>query len=129
MQALYQRRLAGTPEKEIEAQFLDDNDMTKVDTVYFHELLMAIPANESQLTDEIKACIDRKVSELDPVEWSILQMGTYELMSRLDVPYKVVINEAIELAKVFGATDSYKYVNSVLDNLAQQHRQAEMQQA
>jgi N utilization substance protein B len=128
LQALYQRRLSGTSETEIEAQFLEDNDMAKVDTVYFHELLMGIPANESDLCDQIKECIDRKMSELDPIELSILLMGAYELMSRLDIPYKVVINEGIELAKVLGATDSYKYVNSILDRLAHQHRQAEMQQ-
>jgi len=128
LQALYQRRLAGASEVEIEAQFLEDNDMAKVDTVYFHELLMGVPANESDLSDEIKACIDRKITELDPVEFAILQIGAYELKLRPDVPYKVVINEAIELAKVFGATDSYKYVNSILDRLAHQHRKAEMQQ-
>ncbi len=114
---------------EIETQFLEDNDMTKVDTVYFHELLMGIAADESVLSDQITEYIDRKITELDPVELSILQMGTYELMSRLDIPYKVVINEAIELAKVFGATDGYKYVNSVLDKLARRHRQAEVQQS
>lgn len=128
LQALYQRRLAGTPEMEIETQFLEDNDMAKVDTAYFHELLMGVPANESDLSDQIKECIDRKMTELDPVELSILLMGAYEMMHRLDIPYKVVINEGIELAKVFGATDSYKYVNSILDKLAHQHRQAEMEQ-
>lgn len=129
LQALYQRRLAGTPEMEIETQFLEDNDMAKVDTVYFHELLMGVPANESELSDQIKECIDRKITELDPVELSILLLGAYEMMHRLDIPYKVVINEGIELAKAFGATDSYKYVNSILDKLAHQHRKAEMRQA
>lgn len=129
LQALYQKRLAGTPVWEIEDQFLQDNDMAKVDTAYFHELLVGISADESDLTDQISACIDRKISELDPVELSILLMGAYELTSRLDVPYKVVINEGIELAKIFGATDSYKYVNSILDILARQHRQAEIQQS
>lgn len=125
VQALYQRLLAGTPEREIEQQFREDQDMSKADTVYFHELLVGISREEPALAESIAEFLDRKLEELDPVEYAILQIGAYELLNRLDIPYRVVINESVELAKVFGATDSYKYVNSILDHLSDRHRMAE----
>lgn len=129
MQSLYQQKISGDTAAEIEKQFLQDHDMRKVDVDYFHDLLQGISDKQTDLDAEIQTVIDRDFSELDPVGLSIMQLGVYELMHRLDVPYRVVINEAVELAKIFGAADGYKYVNSVLDNLAVKHRSVEHSQA
>jgi N utilization substance protein B len=126
MQALYQWHLAGQSLNEIEAQFRVDNDFSGVDGSYFHELLHGVPRQKTELDELITPCLDRPLDELDPVELAILRLSTYELKERLDVPYRVVINEGIELAKVFGATDGHKFVNGVLDKLAPQLRAAEV---
>jgi N utilization substance protein B len=127
MQALYQWQMADNTLNAIEAEFHADNDMKNVDTQYFHELLHKVP---QQLT-EIEAAFgphmqDRALTELDPVTQSLLRLSTYELMFRIDVPYKVVINEAVSLAKKFGAADSHKFINGVLDKLAAEKRQIEV---
>jgi len=122
LQALYQWHMAETAVHELEAQFLTDNDMSKVDKEYFHEVLHGVPANKSVLDEEITKFIDRDLTKLTPIELAILRMGAYELKHRIDVPYRVIINEGVELAKSFGATDGHKYVNGVLDKLAQQLR-------
>ena len=125
MQALYQWHMAGQSLNEIEAQFRVDNDFKAVDGAYFHEILHGVPTQKTELDDLISPCLDRPLEELDPVELAILRLSTYELRSRIDVPYRVVINEGIELAKVYGATDGHKFVNGVLDKLAPQLREAE----
>lgn len=125
LQALYQWQLAGAALSDIEAQFLADNDMKRVDRSYFHDLLHGVPAQVSGLDETLRPFLDRRVEELSQVEKAILRIGTFELKERLDVPYRVVINEAIELAKVFGAEESFKYVNGVLDKLARRLRSAE----
>ncbi|ARB44703.1 MULTISPECIES: transcription antitermination factor NusB [Alcanivoracaceae] len=125
LQALYQWQLAGTTLSDIEAQFLAQNDMSKVDRSYFHDLLHGVPARVSDLDESLRPFLDRRVEELSQVEKVILRIGAFELRERLDVPYRVVINEGIELAKVFGADDSFKYVNGVLDKLARRARAAE----
>lgn len=125
MQSLYQHKISGTSIAEIEQQFLQDHDMRKVDLDYFHDLLMGIADQQANIDAEIQTAIDRDFSELDPVELSILQLGVYELIHRIDVPYRVVINEGVELAKIFGAADGYKYVNSILDILSRKHRSME----
>lgn len=99
--------------------------MRKVDLDYFHDLLLGISNQQANIDAEIRTTIDRDFSELGPVELSILQLGVYELIHRIDVPYKVVINEAVELAKIFGAADGHKYVNSILDVLSRKHRSME----
>jgi N utilization substance protein B len=126
MQALYQWHMAGAPLAAIEAEFRSDYDFGKVDGEYFHALLHDIPAN----VDDIEAAfapymVERSLEELDPIERALLRIATYELMERIDVPYKVVINEAVNLAKKFGATDSHKFINGVLDRVAQQLRSVE----
>lgn len=118
LQALYQWQLSGSSISQIEAEFSVDNDMNKVDVTYFRELLRGIPANLSDLNRQIEPFLDRPVQEVDPIEMILLRMGTYEMQHRIDVPYRVVINEAVELAKKFGGTDGHKYINSVLDKLA-----------
>jgi N utilization substance protein B len=129
MQALYQWHIAGQSLNEIEAQFRVDNDFAGVDGAYFHDILHGVPAQKSELDAVISPCLDRPLDELDPVELAILRLSTWELRNRLDVPYRVVINEGIELAKVFGATDGHKFVNGVLDKLAPSLRAAEVRAA
>ncbi|OLU25212.1 transcription antitermination factor NusB [Pseudomonas sp. PA27(2017)] len=118
MQALYSWHIAGQALNEIEAQFRVDNDFSAVDGAYFHEILHGVPRQKSEIDGLFEPLLDRPLDEIDPVELSILRLSTYELRNRIDVPYRVVINEGIELAKVFGATDGHKFVNGVLDKLA-----------
>lgn len=125
LQALYQWQLAGAALGDIEAQFLATNDMEKVDRTYFHDLLHGVPGQVGDLDEALRPFLDRRVEELSQVEKALLRLGAFELKERLDVPYRVVINEGIELAKVFGAEDSFKYVNGVLDKLARRLRSAE----
>jgi|TARA_R110000751_G_scaffold98775_1_gene191977 N utilization substance protein B len=129
LQALYSWHMAGQALSDIEAQFRTDNDFSKVDSAYFHELLTGVPRNLDELDNQLGAVLDRDIKELDPVELTVLRIGVYELLKRIDVPYRVVINEAIEMAKSFGATDGHKYVNGILDKLAPRLRKAEVSAA
>jgi N utilization substance protein B len=126
VQALYQWQMTGANLGEIETQFRVDNDMRKTDVAYFHELLHEIPKCVNELDETFRPLLDREIKDLDRVELAILRIGTYELSKRPDVPFKVAINEGIELAKYFGATESHKYVNGILDKVAQRLRVAEM---
>lgn len=126
MQALYQWHMAGAPLAVIEAEFRADYDFSHVDLEYFQDLLHSIPACIDELEETLKPLLDRELDELDPIERTLLRMGTYELARRPDVPYKVVINEAVALAKKFGATDGHKYINGVLDKVARQLRKVEI---
>ena len=128
LQAIYQWHMAGADLAQIEAEFRVDNDMSKVDLEYFHEILHGVPRELSALDKVVEPQLDRKADELTPVELSILRLATYEMVHRIDVPYKVVINEAVELAKSYGATDGHKYVNGVVDKIAQQVRTVEVKQ-
>jgi len=128
MQALYQWQMAGSSLSDIEAEFRSDNDMKNVDLDYFHELLHEVPKQLTALEASFEPhLIERALNELDPVTESLLRMSTYELTARLDVPYKVVISEAVALAKKFGATDSHKFINGVLDRAAVTLRAVEVQ--
>jgi N utilization substance protein B len=129
MQALYQWHMAGAPINDIEAEFLADYDFSHVDLAYFQALLHGIPACVDELDDALAPLLDRKLDDLGPIERTLLRMGMFELMQRIDVPYKVVINEEVALAKKFGATDSHKYVNGVLDKAARQLRKVEISAA
>ena len=125
-QALYQWHMAKQSLNEIEAQFRVDNDFTDVDAAYFREILHGVPAHRGEIDAALVPCLDITIEELDPVELSVLRLSTWELIKRVDVPYRVVINEGIELAKVFGSTDGHKFVNGVLDKLASRLREAEV---
>ena len=125
MQAVYHWQLACADVSEIEAQFLANQDFAKADREYFHDLLHGVPAQVKELDELLTPFLDRRVEELSQIEKAILRLGAFELKERLDVPYRVVINEGIELAKVFGADDSFKYVNGVLDKLARKLRYQE----
>ncbi len=126
VQALYQWQMAGENIAEIHDQFLVEREMAKVDLEYFKELLHGVAGQLEVLDQQIKPFLDRDINSVDPVERAILRMGTFELMFRPDVPYRVVINEALESAKMFGADQGHKYVNGVLDKVAQQTRQPEI---
>tara|TARA_R100000900_G_scaffold47653_1_gene38367 strand:+ start:54196 stop:54648 length:453 start_codon:yes stop_codon:yes gene_type:complete len=124
-QALYQWHMAEAPITQIEAEFRSDYDFSHVDVDYFHALLHGVPAVVDELEAVIEPLLDRKITDLDPIERTLLRMGVFELRDRIDVPWKVVINEAVSLARKFGATDSHKYINGVLDKAARSLRQAE----
>lgn len=126
MQALYQWHLASSPVNQIEAEFIADHDMAKVDQEYFSEVLRGVPSTLSELDGYIESVTDRAVREMTPVELSILRMGAYELVHRIDVPFKVIINEGVELSKLFGASEGHRYVNGVLDKLSQRLRATEV---
>lgn len=125
MQALYQWQMTGSEVAEIEAQFRAEYK-GKTDWNYFHEVFSSIPPQVSELDSRMIAYLDREIKTLDPVERALLRLGVYELAYRLDVPYKVVINECIDLAKVFGATESYKYINGILDKVSKELRPLEI---
>ena len=125
-QALYQWLITKDPVRDIELQFLSDYDFTKVDIEYFHDIIHHVPANLEELESAFSPYLDRNIQDLDAIELSILRLGSYELVKRIDVPYKVVINEAVALAKKFGATDGHKYINGVLDKLAKKVRAIEV---
>ena len=125
MQALYQWDLSGSSLSEIEVQFLHNEDFSKADKDYFHELLHQVPARLDEVEQAFSSYLDRPLREVDPVERAVLRMATYELMARIDVPYKVIINESVNLAKKFGAEQAYKYVNGVLDQTARRLRAVE----
>mgnify|MGYP001816203998 CR=1 FL=1 len=129
MQALYQWHMAGASLADIEAEFRADYDFSQVDLEYFQALLHGIPRCVDELEKTLEPLLDRRLDELDPIERTLLRMGTFELARRPDVPYKVVINEAVALARKFGATDGHKYINGVLDQVARQLRKAEIDAA
>ncbi len=126
VQALYSWDLGGTDLATIEAEFHLDNDMAKADVELFHEILYAVPKQLATIDAAYASYLDRTVAELDPISRAVLRLSTYELAERLDVPYKVVINEGVNLAKTFGPTDAYKYINGVLDKAAAALRSAEV---
>jgi len=146
MQGLYSWLLAGQPVSEITAQLEESKGFERADRAYFSLLMRGAIEQQSTLEEALAPCLDRKVHELSPVErgilllgaWElknaaevppvergILLLGAWELKNAAEVPYRVVINEAVELAKSFGGTDGYKYVNGVLDKLAKSLRTQE----
>jgi transcription antitermination protein NusB len=129
MQALYQWQMAGAAVSDIEAEFRADYDFAHVDLEYFQALLHEIPRCVDELDAAMEPLLDRTLDDLGPIERTLLRMGMFELTHRIDVPYKVVINEEVALAKKFGATDSHKYVNGVLDKAARQLRKVEVDAA
>jgi N utilization substance protein B len=125
MQALYQWQLTQQTDAEIKKQFLESEDSAGVDREHFEELVSGCIAKNAELSAALKPFIDRPLDQLDPVETAILMIGMFELQQRVDIPYRVVINEGVDLTKRFGATDAHKYVNAVLDRAARELRTAE----
>ena len=124
-QALYQWQLTQQPPDQIESHFINDHELNGVDLDYFHHLGREVPLHLHELDDHLIPHLDRDIEEVDPVERAILRIGVFELEFHPEIPYKVVLNEAVELAKTFGGTDGHKYVNGVLDKLAPQVRAPE----
>jgi N utilization substance protein B len=125
LQGLYQWQLAKTDPQSIARQLAEAKGFEKIDSAYFTALLDGTVDNASALEQEIAPCLDRKLQELSPVERGILLLACFEFVHQPQVPYRVVINEAVELAKAYGGTDGHKFVNGVLDKLAARVRAAE----
>jgi len=126
LQAIYQWQMTRDDLSEIERQFLEERELNKVDLGYFSELLHRIPAELDRIDRVILDYAERTLNELDPVERAIARISTYELLFKPDIPYRVIINEGINLSKTFGATESHKYVNSLLDRMAHGLRRDEV---
>lgn len=126
VQAVYSWQMSGNAVEQIEVSMATGTNMAKVDMSYFQELLRAVVRDTEKLDLAIKPYLGRLPEELDPVEKAILRISCYELTARIDVPYKVVINEAIELAKSFGAEESHKFINGVLDKAVKTLRKHEL---
>jgi len=125
MQAIYQWQVAQYTFTELENQFLSQEEMVSVDTTYFLALVQGVIVHHPDLDQQLQIFLDRPLQGLDFVELAILRLAAYELFQQTELPYKVVLNEAIELAKCFGATDGHKYVNGVLHQLAHKIRPLE----
>ena len=122
LQALYQWAFLETRADTLINQFFEENDISNVDLLYFKDLLAGTIQHIAIIDELMVTHLDRDISVLNPVELAVLRLATYELLHRKDVPYKVVIDEALELVKEFGAQEGYKYVNAVLDVLSNQIR-------
>jgi len=127
VQALYQKQIAGHSTAELVRQYHEDTAYGRIDQAFFDELFPAISNAQKDLEKKIDALIDRPLEQLDPIELSILLIGVHELKTRIDIPYKVVINEGVNLAKRFGSTDGHKYINACLDVAAKSLREVEVQ--
>lgn len=126
MQGIYEWRLSGKSPSLIAQGTLAEKSIGRYDTEFFGILLKGAIAQHETLSAQIAPHLDRAVNELSPVEFSVLLLGAYELIHHPEVPYRVVINEAVELAKTFGGSDGHKFVNGVLDKLAAQVRATEV---
>lgn len=122
VQAVYSWQLTDNDISEVEANFLADNAKRRFDTEYFSLLLRGVATNVNDIDDIIRPLVDRPLADVDHVEKAIIRVGIFELRDCKEVPYKVVINEAIELAKAFAADDSHKFVNGVLDKVVKTFR-------
>ncbi len=125
LQALYRWTLNPQSARDIQQEFVQTQDMGQVDMEHFSELLRECIARSDVLDQTLSPYLDIPIAQLDPVEHCILCMSVYELSQRLDIPYKVVINEAVDLAKKFGADQGHKFINGVLDKAAQELRPRE----
>ena len=128
-QGLYQWLLSGAPGGEIDAQLRGAQGFDTADHEHLDTLLHGVIRDSEALSADLTPCLDRPIDQLSPVERAVLLVAAFELKNHVDIPYRVVINEAVELAKTFGGADGYKYVNGVLDKLAAQLRVDETQAA
>ncbi|MBE0470901.1 MAG: transcription antitermination factor NusB [Methyloprofundus sp.] len=127
VQALYQWQMTGTDLSMIERQFAEDQRLKNAQKSYFSDLFHGVPKDLDKIDLAMKDFVDREVNDIDPVERAILRIGVYELIHKLETPYRVIINEGVELAKYFGADGSHRYVNGVLDKVAQIQRKLEIE--
>ncbi len=126
VQAVYQWQMSGNELADILHQFAEDKKPKTYEADYFQDLLRGVVTNLSELDEMLAPLVDREVEKIDPVERAILRLGAYELQHHMEIPYRVVINEAVEMAKLFGAEQGHKYVNGVIDKLAQKVRAIEV---
>ncbi len=128
MQAIYQYQMTQADSEDwysIQIQFHQMNDMSKCDVSYFDTHLQKIAQNLTEVDTAFEPYLDRKLTELNPIELALIRLGTYELLHCLDIPCRVVLNEAIHLAKEYGSEEGYKYVNGILNKVARQVRTLE----
>ena len=126
LQALYQWQVTGDDIGDISSQFVTENDSDKYDIDYFRDLFQGVPTHLDELDRELQPLIDRDIERVDLVERAALRLGVYELLHHPEVPFRVIINESVELAKVFGADKGYRYVNGVLDKVSHKVRAVEV---
>jgi len=127
MQAVYQWQMTGDNITEIKQQFFDENNFSAIDSDYFSELVSGVVTSISGLDPLLEKHMSRTIEEVDPVERSILRLAVYEFVNRMDVPYRVVLNEAVNITKEYCAEKSHTFVNAVLDKVAKEVRQIEVQ--
>jgi len=125
LQALYAWQMSGSSSRAVIEQFRHEQDMQVADLEYFEDLVLGVDAHRAELDAALAPFLDRGIEQVDPIERATLRLGAYELKHRLDVPYRVVLNEAIELVKRFGSEHGHTYVNGVLDKLAREWRRVE----
>jgi transcription antitermination protein NusB len=122
LQALYERQLSGTPMAQIEESFIKHRIDKSLDTAYFKAIIYGVIEHEQAIQAALHPFLTRSAKDIDPVESNVLRIGIYELLQRPDVPYQVIINEALQLTKQFGSIEGYKFVNGILDRVAQAER-------
>ena len=127
MQAIYQWQMTGDSISGIKQQFFEENNSTKIDLEYFTELVSGVASTVGEIDKLLEKYMSRTIELVDPVERSILRIGTYEFINRLDVPYRVVLNEAVTITKEFCSEKSHAFVNAVLDKVAKEIRHIEVQ--
>lgn len=127
VQALYQWEMTRATIRDVISEFVNErSELKKADIDYFNDLLLGTESKLDELREEISRNLDRNLDQLDPVERAVLMLGTYELMFHHEIPWRAIVNEAVELAKMFGAEKSYKYINGVLDKIAHRIRPVEI---
>jgi N utilization substance protein B len=125
VQALYQWEMTQQSRLDIEKHFLADDSLKKSDTDYFHELIREIPRLVEELDSNLAPYIDRSITQVDPIERAVLRLATYEMLHHPEIPYRVVLNEAIELSRTFGSDNGYRFVNGILDKMGAEIRSVE----
>ena len=129
LQAIYAWQLSGQPIAKVIEQFRDEQDMEIADLTYFEDIVRGIDKHRDELDVELRRFLDREIAQVDPIERGVLRIAAYEMLHRPDIPYRVVINEAIETTKRFGADHGHTYINGVLDKAAATWRAAEVAEA
>ena len=127
MQAIYQWQMTGDSITDIKQQFFDENNMSQLDSEFFSKSVSGVASSINELDPLLEKYMSRSVESVDPVERSILRLATYEFINRFDVPYRVVLNEAVNIAKEYCAENSHTFVNGVLDKVAKEIRTIEVQ--
>ena len=118
VQALYQGEIMDQSVNEIKLNFLEDSKQAEVDYAYFYHLLEEVSNHRDSIDARLAGCLDRDLAMVDPVERAVLRLGAYELEYQTDTPMRVILDESIEMSRIFGAEEAYRFVNGVLDRLA-----------